>query len=125
MGQSNFRKRKNPKKINKIFFIKYCIFNNFSLNLQEKIMAKLMTGSIDVALIDKKLIKEVEKKDGTKAKYINVNVWLNDEPDKFGNNASIQQYTGKDSDKKIYLGNLKEFKGKDSNSEEGSGDLPF
>lgn len=40
--------------------------------------------------------------------YLNLNVWINDEKDKFGNSASMQT-TFKDATKedKVYFGNLK------------------
>jgi hypothetical protein len=88
-------------------------------------MAKLLTGSVDLNKIDPKLIKEVKKKDGTTAKFINVNIWVNDDADQFGNNASIQQYAGKDAEK-IYLGNAKFWEKKeDGASGDSSNSLPF
>lgn len=42
--------------------------------------------------------------------YFNVIVWLNDEKDKYGNDASVQlnpKKDKKDTDPKIYIGNLK------------------
>ena len=44
--------------------------------------------------------------EGKKGKYIPVNVWVNDEPDQFGNSCSIQIYN-KDTKQATYLGNLK------------------
>jgi hypothetical protein len=69
-------------------------------------MAKLLTGSIDVSKIDKSKLYKSEKTGKT---YLNVSIWINDELDKYGNCAAIQQSTGKGEDK-IYLGNLKEYK---------------
>jgi hypothetical protein len=69
-------------------------------------MAKLLTGSIDVSKIDKSKLFKSEKTGKT---YLNVSIWINDEVDKYGNCASIQQSTGRD-EAKIYLGNLKEYK---------------
>lgn len=65
-------------------------------------MAKLLLGSIDPAKID--MSKSFTRKDGKEV--IDVVVWLNDTPDEFGNDASIQQSVKK-GDPKIYLGNLK------------------
>jgi hypothetical protein len=40
--------------------------------------------------------------------YVNVTVWINDEPDQYGNHAALQLSKPKDSDMKpIYFGNLK------------------
>jgi hypothetical protein len=69
-------------------------------------MAKLLTGSIDVSKIDKSKLYKSEKTGKT---YLNVSIWINDEHDKYGNCAAIQQSTGRD-EAKIYLGNLKEYK---------------
>ena len=70
-------------------------------------MSKLLLGKIDVKKIVKSLL--FEGKEGT---YLDVVVWINDEEDKYGNIASIQQATKKD-DPKIYIGNLKEYKPKE------------
>ena len=78
-------------------------------------MSKLLTGSIDLTKIDKTKIVDRDK-DGNLfqngAKYINVVVWINDQVDKYGNNASIQISQSKEEResgvKAIYIGNLKE-----------------
>lgn len=67
-------------------------------------MSKLLTGSIDLSKIDQ---TKVVEKNGHK--YLNLTVWLNDEPDQYGNDAGIQQHVAK-GEAKIYLGNLKYFK---------------
>ena len=66
-------------------------------------MARLLTGSLDVT----KIIKEKLYK-GKKGTYLNVSVWIEDNEDKYGNIASVQQQTKK-GEPKIYLGNLKEY----------------
>jgi len=92
-------------------------------------MSKLLTGSIDVSKIDKsKLFKSAT----TGKTYLNISIWINDENDKYGNCASIQQSTKKGEDK-IYLGNLKEFVptvqaeevATNSSQPEPGDDLPF
>jgi hypothetical protein len=95
-------------------------------------MSKLLYGSIDVT----KLLEEAKKGNkafsrGANSKiYLNVNVWVNDDKDQYGNIASIQA-TFKDATKeeKFYLGNFKENQPKpiDGNSNEipAEGDLPF
>lgn len=73
-----------------------------------------MTGSINLKKIDKKKIVSVNQKgepfkDG--AQYLNVVIWLNDEADQYGNNASIQISQTKEQreagEKAVYIGNLK------------------
>ena len=62
---------------------------------------KLINAKIDVTKIDKtKLFK------GQKGTYLDLTIWINEKPDQFGNDISIEQRTGKD-EKKIYLGNGK------------------
>lgn len=89
---------------------------------------KLITGSIDVTKIDKsKLYK------GEKGIYLNVAMWLNDEPDEFGNHMSIQQQQTKEEREskadKIYLGNGKIYESNGGESkpltQEDKDDLPF
>lgn len=64
-------------------------------------MSKLITAKIDVKKIDKaRLFK------GEKGTYLDLSIWINDVPDSYGNDISIQQRTGKD-EPKIYLGNGK------------------
>jgi hypothetical protein len=68
---------------------------------------KLITAKIDVTKINKELLFK-----GQKGTYLDLTIWQNDEPDKYGNDFSIEQRTGKD-DKKIYLGNGKFYVPKD------------
>jgi hypothetical protein len=65
-------------------------------------MSKLITASINVMKIDKTRLAK-SKKGGT---YLNLTIWMNDTPDEYGNDISIQQKTGKD-EPRIYLGNGK------------------
>jgi len=67
-------------------------------------MSKLITASINLSKIDKSKIIE-----GKKGKYIDLTIWLNDKPDQFGNDVSIEQRTEKGADK-IYIGNGKIYK---------------
>ena len=78
-------------------------------------MSKMLTGSIDLNKIDKTKIVSTDKNGKpfeNGAKYLNVVVWINDEADKYGNNASIQISQSKEEReagaKAIYIGNLKE-----------------
>jgi len=97
----------------------------------------MLTGSIKLHKIEKTKIVTTNKygepfEDG--AKYLNIVLWINDEPDQFGNNASIQvSQTKEERDQRIkptYIGNLKEFKKDSSSMKSPSGetvedDLPF
>lgn len=79
-------------------------------------MSRLFTGSIDVT----KIIKD-KLYTGKKGTYLNISVWLNDEPNEFGNIASIQQSTKRD-EPKLFIGDLKEYKkagGQDSGQDGG------
>lgn len=80
---------------------------------------KLYFGKIDVSKIDKsKLFK------GEKGNYLDLTIWINDEPDKYGNHLSIQQSTKKE-EPKIYLGNGKAYESKPSESSSDNSDVPF
>ena len=72
---------------------------------------KLIGASIDLTKIDKSRI--IVGKAG--AKYYNIDIWINDEPDKYGNHASVQQNQTKEErenkKQKIYLGNGKKLYG--------------
>jgi hypothetical protein len=70
-------------------------------------MGKLITAKIDVTKINKDLLFKGEK--GT---YLDLTIWVNDEPDKYGNDISIEQKTDK-GQTKIYLGNGKTYHKKD------------
>jgi hypothetical protein len=69
-------------------------------------MSTILNASLDLTKIEKsKIVK------GKKGSYINVTVFINDEPDQFGNNASIiMSQTKEERDSKatrVYLGNGK------------------
>lgn len=85
-------------------------------------MNTLITASIDVTKIDKTRIIE-----GKSGKYINVTIWVNPEPDKYGNDVSIEQRTDK-GEAKIYLGNGRVYKAKSDKVQPDSpesDDMPF
>jgi hypothetical protein len=92
-------------------------------------MSKLYLGKINLSKIDKTKIVE-----GEKGKWMDVTIWVNDQPDKYGNDMSIEQSTGK-GDSKIYLGNAKAWEKKSEKSgsslgrtappDEEPSDLPF
>lgn len=70
-------------------------------------MSKLIQAKIDVTKIVKSKLFT-----GQKGTYLDINIWVNDNPDQFGNDVSIEQKTGKD-EAKIYLGNGKFYKPKE------------
>ena len=100
-------------------------------------MSKLLTGSIDLNKIDKTKIVTTDKNGNpfeNGAKYLNVVVWINDEADKYGNNASIQISQSKEEReagvKAIYIGNLKEPQSRtneptSAKNAQATDDLPF
>ena len=73
-------------------------------------MSKLYLGKINLKKIDKSRI--FEGKDGNK--WIDVTLWLSDDPDEYGNEMAIQQSTKKD-ESKIYLGNAKAWEARQEN----------
>lgn len=98
-------------------------------------MSKLLYGSIDFSKLlelAKSGDKSFSKADNGKI-YCNLNVWINDEKDKFGNDASIQtNFKDATKEEKIYFGNLKVSEQKSpeplqQNSSEipDDSDLPF
>jgi hypothetical protein len=71
-------------------------------------MSTLYNGSICLSDIPKDKIT-VSEKNGKK--YLNINIWVNDEKDQFGNIGSINVSQSKDEreagTKKVYIGNFK------------------
>jgi hypothetical protein len=74
-------------------------------------MAEILSGSINLNLIKKENIKEVTLKDGSTAKFLNINIAINNEVDQYGNVAGLtisqSQEERQAKTKKVYLGNLK------------------
>jgi hypothetical protein len=74
-------------------------------------MAEILSGSINLNLIKKENIKEVTLKDGSTAKFLNINIAINNEVDQYGNVAGLTIYQSQEErqakTKKVYLGNLK------------------
>lgn len=86
-------------------------------------------GKLDLDKIKAAIDDGVKPFKGAKGNYIDVNVWVNEKPDQYGNRLSIQIYN-KDTKNAFYLGNLKEsdFANKDQPvkaSGDSSSDLPF
>jgi len=89
-------------------------------------MATLIKASIDLTKIKKEHLKKLENG----AIYLNLDIWVNDSPDKFGNTASIAQpFKSGDTWDKIYIGNGKPLatKPKEHTTEQPNqnDDLPF
>ena len=97
-------------------------------------MAEILSGSINLNLIKKENIKEVTLKDGSTAKFLNINITINNEVDQYGNVAGLTisqtQEERQAKTKKVYLGNLKRVwsdtpPALEVNKIETSDDLPF
>jgi len=100
-------------------------------------MAKLLTGSINLSKIDKTKIVDRDKNGNpfeNGSKFLNIVVWINDEPDNYGNTASIQIGQSKEEReagvKSIYIGNLKESQSRNNEptsakNAQATDDLPF
>lgn len=90
-------------------------------------MAQNLYGSIDFS----KLLEEAKK--GNKAftraangkVYCNISVWINDEKDKYGNDASIQtSFKDATKEERLYVGNLTISEVKTQQLEPGAADIP-
>lgn len=64
-------------------------------------MSKLVTAKINMDKIREDLLFQ-----GQSGKWLDLTIWINDTPDKFGYDISIEQRTKKD-ERKIFLGNGK------------------
>jgi|TARA_R110002012_G_scaffold226700_1_gene398865 hypothetical protein len=73
-------------------------------------MSRLITLNVDVKKLDKSKFYE-----GKKGTYASLDVWVNDEPDQYGNDASVNQSLSKEDRengvKKTYVGNGKKMFG--------------
>jgi hypothetical protein len=67
-------------------------------------MGKMITAKIDMDKVKNDLLFK-----GQKGTYLDLTIWINDTPDKYGNEISIQQRT-KQGEPKIYLGEGKFYK---------------
>jgi len=91
-------------------------------------MGKLLYGSIDFSKLlelAKAGNKAFSKAENGKI-YLNLNVWINDTKDQYGNDASIQTYFKEASkEDRFYFGNLKVSEQKSpSPLEENDTDIP-
>ena len=73
-----------------------------SINFDD-LLNQLKTGNIETQI--------VTRKDGTTFRSVNINVWVNDTEDQYGNTASVQLQLKKEirekGEKAPYIGNLK------------------
>lgn len=81
-------------------------------------MNKLYTGKINVSNIDDKRLFE-----GKKGNWMDIVIWVDDNPSEDWKAVSIQQHT-KQGEDKIYLGNAKLFEQAPKQGTEET-DLPF
>jgi hypothetical protein len=98
-------------------------------------MAEILSGSINLNLIKKENIKEVTLKDGSTAKFLNINITVNNEVDQYGNVAGLTisqtQEERQAKTKKVYLGNLKRVWSDapaptlETSTQDDSSELPF
>ena len=83
-------------------------------------MSKLLKGKINLSNIKKEHLFKGEK--GT---WLDIDIWINDEPDKYGNIAGIKQtYKNGENYEGHFIGNAKEWKSKESKPAEKD-DLPW
>ena len=77
------------------------------------IMNTLYTGSICLSDIDK---TKIAKSDKNGKLYLSVDIWVNEQPDNYGNIGSINVRQSKEEreakEKKTYIGNFKQLEGK-------------
>ena len=91
-------------------------------------MSRLLKVSIDVTKIKKEHLFK-----GKKGTYANLDIWINDEKDQFGNDAGVKQsYKVGDEFQGHYIGNGKWLEPKTAEAppvqkveEAETGDLPF
>ena len=90
-------------------------------------MSKKYWGSMNLNAIKEAIEGGVTPFEGKKGKYLDIQVWVNDEPDQFGNLLSISVYN-KETKQATYLGNLKLSDFQDAPQQQQSqpnNDLPF
>lgn len=66
----------------------------------------VFTFSIDLTKIDKSRIKEVQKKDGTTGKFLNLVMMTNEQPDQYGNDGFIAESVTKEEKEAGKRGNI-------------------
>ncbi len=66
----------------------------------------VITFSIDLTKIDKTRIKDVVRKDGTTAKFLNLVMMTNEHPDQYGNDGFIVESVTKEEKEAGKRGNI-------------------
>ncbi len=61
-------------------------------------MSKLINAQLNLDKIDKNMLFQ-----GKKGTYLNLTIWVNEKPDDFGNDVSIQQTFLTDKEKQEYF----------------------
>lgn len=91
-------------------------------------MSKLLYGSVDFSKLLE--LAKAGNKAFSKASngkiYLNLNVWINDKKDDFGNDASVQiSFKDATKDEKVYCGNFKISEQKEPEPlQENSSEIP-
>jgi len=84
-------------------------------------MSQLLRASVDLTKIKKEHIFQSEKG----GKFINLDIWINHEPDKYGNHAGVKQtYKVGEEFKGHYIGNGKKVLGWDDQPAEPQKEQP-
>ena len=82
-------------------------------------MSKLLSVKVNLDKVDKEKLYK-----GKKGTYLDLDVWINDEPDDYGNDASASQSLSKEEREagvsKNYIGNGKKLFGWGNSSPSGS-----
>ncbi|MFN9518526.1 MAG: hypothetical protein ACK574_02210 [Bacteroidota bacterium] len=65
------------------------------------------------------------KKNANGKTYVSLNVWVNEQPDKFGNNVSVQLYDANAERKVIYVGNGRTGEAVEKQQEKSDTGTPF
>lgn len=92
-------------------------------------MGKLFMGSINLSKLNAnaKIAHSAFTRAGKDNDvFVNVTLWVNDEPDKFGNTMSVKLNPKQESgDEKVYFGNFKPSERKDPEPiEQNASDIP-
>ena len=88
-------------------------------------MSQKYWGSINLDGIKEAISGGVTPFKGKKGQYVPVDVWVNDEPDQYGNHLSIS-IPNKESKAKTYVANLKKSEPRQENgNQQSNNDVPF
>ena len=87
---------------------------------------KIYRGNLNLETIKQAVKSGIKPFEGKKGKYVDISILVAEEPDQFGNHASVSMYNT-DTKEKFYLGNYKEFQSQNivPQAEDKNTDLPF